>query len=136
MLLLKLLIVGFIVFLISKYIFTHAIHYMAESQELLFLFSLGWGLGLASIFYLTGFSVEVGALAAGVSLSVTPYADSIASRLKPLRDFFIVLFFILLGSNLVLANFSHLIFAAVILSIFVLVGKPLIVFFLMNVLGY
>src|SRR5579863_5408504 len=108
MLLLKLLIVGFIVFLISKYIFTHAIHYMAESQELLFLFSISWGLGLASIFYLIGFSVEVGALAAGVSLSVSPYADGIASRLKPLRDFFIVLFFILLGSNLSITNTMHI----------------------------
>jgi len=133
---LKLLVAGLCVYLVTKYIISHAIHYIAHSQELLFLFSIGWGLGLASMFYLLGFSVEVGALIAGVSLSVTPYADSIASRLKPLRDFFIVLFFILLGSNLVIANVSELLFATIIFSLFVLIGKPLIVFFLMNVLGY
>ena len=135
-LLIKLLLIGGFIYLITKFLISHAIHYLAHSQELLFLFSIGWGLGLASMFYLLGFSVEVGALVAGVSLSVTPYADSIASRLKPLRDFFIVLFFISLGSNLVLMNFSQLIWATIILSLFVLIGKPLIVFFLMNVMGY
>ena len=133
---LKLLAAGVCIYLVTKYIISHAIHYIAHSQELLFLFSLAWGLGLASIFYVIGFSVEVGALIAGVSLSITPYADSIASRLKPLRDFFIVLFFILLGSNLVISNVSELLVVTVVFSLFVLVGKPLIVFFLMNVLGY
>src|SRR6185437_2698310 len=133
---LKLVIAGFAVYFVSRYLITHAIHLLATSQELLFLFSIAWGLGLASIFYLIGFSVEVGALVAGVSLSMTPFADSIASRLKPLRDFFIVLFFILLGSNLVFSSFSELLVATIIFSLFVLIGKPLIVFFLMNVLGY
>jgi Kef-type K+ transport system membrane component KefB len=133
---LKLFIAGLSVYLISKYLITHAIHHLAQSQELLFLFSIAWGLGLASVFYLIGFSVEVGALIAGVSLSVTPFADSIASRLKPLRDFFIVLFFILLGSNLELTNISGLLLPTILLSLFVLIGKPLIVFYLMNVLGY
>ena len=135
-LLLKLLIAGVSVYLVTRFIIFYAIHYIAQSQELLFLFSIAWGLGLASIFYLGGSSVEVGALVAGVSLSVTPFADSIASRLKPLRDFFIVLFFILLGSNLVLSNVSSLIVPIILLSLFVLIAKPLIVFLLMNVLGY
>jgi Kef-type K+ transport system membrane component KefB len=136
LLLVKLIVVGFAVFLISKYIFTHAIHHLAESQELLFLFSIAWGLGLASIFYIIGFSVEVGALAAGVSLSVSPYADGIASRLKPLRDFFIVLFFILLGSNITIVDARDIIVPVLILSLCVLIAKPLIVFLLMNAFGY
>lgn len=123
-------------FLLSKYFFPHAIDALAESQELLFLFSITWGLGLASIFYVMGFSVEVGALLAGVSLAVTPFADGIASRLKPLRDFFIVLFFVLLGSQMAVDSISQVIVPAIILSVFVLVGKPLIVFLLLNLLGY
>src|SRR6185437_13879461 len=133
---LKLVIAGFAVYFVSRYLITHAIHYIAQSQELLFLFSIAWGLGLASIFYLIGFSVEVGALVAGVSLSMTPFADSIASRLKPLRDFFIVLFYILLGSNLVFSSISGLLLPTILLSLFVLIGKPLIVFYLMNILGH
>jgi len=136
LLLLKLCITGVIVYFISKFIFTHAVQHLAQSQEILFLFSIAWGLGLASIFYLIGFSVEVGALVAGVSLSVSPYADGIASRLKPLRDFFIILFFILLGSNVVLTTIPQIILPTIIFSLFVLVGKPLIVFLLMNILNF
>ncbi len=132
----KALAVFFVLYLISYYILPKAVHYMASSQELLFLFSITWGLGLASVFYLLGFSVEVGALVAGVALSFTPFADGIASRLKPLRDFFIVLFFILLGSEMVLGTISQIFFPAIVLSLFVLIGKPLIVFLLMNLLGY
>lgn len=135
-LILKLIIAGLCVYLVSRYLLSYAIHHLAQTQEILFLFSIAWGLGLASVFYLIGFSVEIGALIAGVSLSVTPFADSIASRLKPLRDFFIVLFFILLGSSLMLSNIPQLLFATVALSIFVLLVKPFIVFILMNLLGY
>lgn len=136
LLILKLIVAGFAIYFISRYLILHAIHYLAQSQEMLFLFSIAWGLGLASIFYLIGFSVEVGALVAGVSLSITPFADSIASRLKPLRDFFIVLFFILLGSNLVLTNITTLFLSTLVFTVFVLIVKPLIVFYLMNVLRY
>jgi Kef-type K+ transport system membrane component KefB len=123
-------------FFISKFVFTKAVHFLAQSQELLFLFSLAWGLGLACLFYVLGLSVEVGALIAGVTLSLTPFADGIASRLKPLRDFFIVLFFILLGSEMALGTIPQVLIPAIVLSLFVLIVKPLIVFILMNLLGY
>ena len=91
---------------------------------------------MASLFYLAGFSIEIGALIAGVTLSVTPYANEISSRLKPLRDFFIVVFFILLGSQLAIDNLTSLIFPAVVLSLFVLIGNPVILILLMNGLGF
>ena len=74
--------------------------YMATSQELLFLFAISWGFGIASLFEVSGFSIEVGALFAGVALAASPYVQEIASRLKPLRDFFVVIFFITLGESL------------------------------------
>lgn len=132
----KAIVVGAVLYGISRYLFTHLIHHLAESQELIFLFSISWGLGLASIFYLLGFSIEVGALLAGVTLSVSPFADEMASRLKPLRDFFIVLFFILLGSGMMLSTIPNIIIPAIVLILFVLIGKPLIVFWLINILGY
>jgi len=122
--------------LISQYILPRISKFIAASQELLFLFSLSWGLGIATLFSMLGFSVEIGALVAGVSLSMTPYAIEVASRMRPLRDFFILLFFILLGSQMVLDNVAALIIPAVVLSVFVLVGNPIIVVILMNVLGY
>jgi len=121
---------------ISHYILPQISTFIAASQELLFLFSLSWGLGIAALFSLLGFSVEIGALVAGVALSMTPYAIEVASRMRPLRDFFILLFFILLGSHMVFENIFALIIPAILLSLFVLIGNPIIVVILMNVLGY
>ena len=121
---------------ISSKVLTPICRYISTSQELLFLFSMAWGMGLAAIMYLAGFSVEIGALVAGVTLSATPYAFEIGSRMRPLRDFFIVLFFILLGSQMQLNNLASMIPAALILSVFVLIGNPIIVLIIMNLLGF
>lgn len=136
----KLLIVGTIIvtvlYLISKYVLPRLSWLIGSNQEVLFVFSIAWGLGIASLFHVIGFSIEIGALIAGAMLAVSPFAYEIGSRMKPLRDFFILIFFILLGSQLVLDNFSVILVPAVFLSLFVLIGNPLIVFFILNVLGY
>lgn len=109
---------------------------ITKSQEFLFLFAIGWGLGIATIFSKAGFSLEIGALIAGVMLASLPYATEVSSRLKPLRDFFIVLFFVSLGSHLELAGISNNLSSVVLLSILVLIGNPLIVMTLMGLGGY
>ncbi len=121
---------------ISIYVLPRICKIFARSQEFLFLFSIGWGLGLASLFSYLGFSMEVGALIAGVALSMTPYHYEISSKLRPLRDFFVILFFILLGSQMIFGEIGQFIIPAIILSLFVLIGNPLIVMILMGLLGY
>jgi len=121
---------------VSLYILPALSSFFARSQEFLFLFAIAWGFGLATLFYVFGFSVEIGALVAGVTLSLSPYSIEIASKMKPLRDFFIVLFFILLGSQMTLTNITAIAWPLTILSLFVLVGNPLIVLALMGVIGY
>lgn len=106
---------------------------LAKSNELLFLFSIGWGLSVASLFDIAGFSHEVGALFAGVSLAGLPYAAEMASRLKPLRDFFIVLFFVTLGELFTFAALKESIIPALVLSLVIMIGKPL---FVMASLGW
>lgn len=123
-------------YLVSEFIMPRVSIFMASSSELLFLFSITWGLGLSALFYVLGFSIEIGALIAGIMLSLTPFAYEIESRLKPLRDFFIVLFFVLLGSQMVLGNIFTLLIPTIILSFFVIVGRPVIVMVIMNLLGY
>lgn len=123
-------------YFIAKFILPKLFNYLAKSQELLFLFSVTWGLVLAGLFYMLGFSIEIGALIAGVTLSASNYSFEISSRMRSLRDFFIVLFFILLGSHLILTEIGVSVIPAVILSLFVLIGNPIIVFVLMNLLGY
>src|SRR3989344_492743 len=108
----------------------------AKSQENLFLFSVAWGFGVASIFMEAGFSKEVRALIAGVSLSALPYSTEIASKLKPLRDFFVILFFISLGSKISGPEVMAIIPQALIFSLFVIVVKPILTGLLVNALGY
>lgn len=125
-----------LLFLIGIYILPFITKAIAKSQELLLLFSIGWCLALASFFYYLNFSMEIGALLAGVTLAMSPYRYEISSKMKPLRDFFIILFFILLGSQMVFANISQYIIPILIFSAFILIGNPLIVMVLMGLLGY
>jgi Kef-type K+ transport system membrane component KefB/voltage-gated potassium channel Kch len=110
-------------------------NFLEKSAEFLFLFSLSFGLGIAALFKYLGFGLEAGALIAGVSLSSLSSNYEIASRLRPLRDFFLILFFILIGSKIILTNFQNL-FLIIILSLFVLIGNPLIMLLMLNPLGY
>ncbi len=121
---------------LSRYILPRLNKFFAKSQELLFVFSIAWGLGLASLFFFMGFSIEIGALVAGIILSVSPYNYEISSKLKPLRDFFIISFFLILGYQMVFSDIHNFIVPAIIFSLFILIGNPLIVMILMGLLNY
>jgi len=125
-----------LLFLVGIYILPSITRSIAKSQEFLLLFSISWCLALAALFHYLNFSMEIGALLAGITLSLSPYRYEISSRMRPLRDFFIVLFFILLGSQMVFTNMYQYIPAIILLSIFILIGNPLIVMVLMGLLGY
>jgi Kef-type K+ transport system membrane component KefB len=120
----------------STQILSRLSRFIAESQEFLFLFALGWGFGIATLFELAGFSIEVGALFAGVSLASLPYAQEAAARLKPLRDFFVVVFFIALGEGLNLAHFSEAVWPAIAFSAVIVFVKPFSALIALGGLGY
>ena len=119
------IIVTGIIALVSYYIMPRLSLFIARSQELLFLFAIAWGLGLALLFQILGFSIEIGALIAGVSLATSPYSYEIAAKMKPLRDFFVVLFFILIGSKVNFSGSQNLILPALMYSLFIIIGKPI-----------
>lgn len=121
---------------LSYYFLPKIESYLSNSQEFLFLFAITWGLGLASLFSYAGFSIEVGALIAGIALSISSYSYDISSRLKPLRDFFIISFFVILGNQMHFANMLHMIWPAIAFSAFILIGNPIIVMALMGYFGY
>lgn len=118
------------------YVLPRTVNIVASSQELLFIFALAWAFGVASVFWWYGFSIEVGALFAGVAIAHLPYAQEISTRLKPLRDFFIVLFFVELGQTMVLSNLSSAIIPALVLSAIVMVVKPLAILGSLGMMGY
>jgi len=109
---------------------------LAQNQELLVLFAVAWAVGLAALADVVGFSKEVGAFLGGVSIASTAYREAIASRLTGLRDFLLLFFFIDLGSGLNLSAAGLQLGPALVLSVFVLVGNPLIVVAIMGAMGY
>ena len=124
------------VILLSKYVLPYIFKFVARSSELLFLTSLGWCFVVAMLAGVGGLSIEIGAFLAGVALASLPYNLEIISRVKSLRDFFIVLFFVALGTQIVFTFSGALMSRFLILSLFVLIGNPLIVWIIMAMLGY
>lgn len=120
----------------GRFIMPHLSKLFAQSQELLYLFALSWGFGVASLFWAAGFSIEVGALFAGVALAHLSYAQEITTRLKPIRDFFVLLFFIELGEKLGVSNISSALLPAVVFSLIIMVSKPFLTLLSLGVLGY
>ena len=123
-------------FFFGIYLMPAITKFVARSQEFLLLFSIGWCLALAAIFNYLRFSTEIGALLAGITLSVSPYRYEIGSKIKPLRDFFLVIFFVLLGSQMIFTDISKYIIPIIVFSVLVLVGNPIIVFLIITLMGY
>jgi Kef-type K+ transport system membrane component KefB len=109
---------------------------VATSPELLIIFGIAWAVLLAAICDWLGLGKELGGLIAGVSLASTTMRDALASRLSGLRDFLLLFFFVSLGLTLELGEMGKDVFAASVLSAFVLIGNPLIVLVIMGAMGY
>jgi Kef-type K+ transport system membrane component KefB len=134
-------VVGSLVFLITvallaKFVLPRLLNWLAKSQELTLLFGVGWAISLAAISDLLGLSMEIGAFVAGVALASTPYRESLSGRMVSLRDVMILFFFIQLGSSLTFDDALEQMWPAVLLSLFVLIGNPIIVMIIMGVMGY
>ena len=130
-LMLKIGILISLVAFLSKVVLPVVIKKAAHSGgEFLLIFTLAWCFALAGIAEWVGLSLEVGAIMAGLSLGSSIYQTEISSRIRPIRDFFIALFFIILGSEMDVSSLGVAIGPGLILALFVLVGNPLILYIL------
>lgn len=109
---------------------------LARAPELLVIFAIALAAMFAAIGDAVGLGKEVGGLMAGVALASTPYRETIAARLAPLRDFLLLFFFIALGATLDLSLLGTHVAGAMVFSLFVLIGNPLIVLAIMGAMGY
>lgn len=130
---------GAIIMLVSffagKYILPGLFRFAAASQELLFIASLATAFLFSMLINSIGFSIAIGAFIAGLTLNV-PYNVEIIGKVKPLRDFFSVLFFASLGMQLSLVSLGSIISPLLIFAALAVVLKPLIVMFLCSFFGY
>ena len=119
-----------------RYLLPRLLHRLARSPELLMLSAIAWAVALAAAGDALGFSREVGAFLAGVAIASTPYREAISTRLTTLRDFLLLFFFVSLGAQLDLRLLGGQLWPSIALSLFVLIGNPLIVMAIMGVMGY
>lgn len=121
---------------LMRYGLPQLLYRLARIPELMMLFAIAWGVALAAFSEGLGFSKEVGGFLAGVSLASTPYREAIGSRLVSIRDFLLLFFFLSLGAQLDMSHLGLQVWPAVVLSLFVLIGNPLIVMVIMGFMGY
>jgi Kef-type K+ transport system membrane component KefB len=122
----------------SVKVFPRILRYIGKSDELLLIFTLAWALGFSSFVSLPfiGLNLEIGGFLAGLALANTAVHHQISARIKSLRDFFIIIFFIVLGSQLVFFNIAEMLTPTIILALFVLIGNPLIILIILATMGY
>lgn len=121
---------------VSKNIFPSLFTFAAKSQELLFISAVSISLLYSIVFNFLGFSIAIGAFVAGVSLANLPYNIEIIGKIRSLRDFFSVIFFVSLGMGLLLGTFNSILKPLIVLLLLVVVVKPLIIMFTTSFFGY
>lgn len=125
-----------IVILMSKYALPLIMRKIAGNEEFILLIGLGRCLILGALFQLSWFSFEIGCLLAGMSFAASPFRIEITSRLKSLRDFFVVLFFLNIGMQLSFSSVMNHLGAAMIFIVFVFIIKTLIVYYSVKMHGF
>ena len=133
---LKMLIITIAIWLFAKYLIPVLFQKVSKNQELLFLSSISLCFLFAIITEYYKLGLEIGAFSAGLVLASTPYNNEIIARVRSLKDFFITMFFVILGSGLVFRIGYDAIFPLIVLVLFVLFIKPLIIFIISNFRGF
>lgn len=128
---------GLIIFVVlASRLLPRVLELIGRSSEMLYLFSIAWALGASALAVFIGLSIEAGGFLAGLSLANSSEHFRISARLRPLRDFFIILFFVILGIRALDGLVGAPLMPVAILALFVLVGTPIIMLLIMGVLGY
>ncbi len=122
----------FFVFFTVKHVIFRLIRKFDRFHEYIFLLAIGWCLGIAELAHFVGLSSEIGAFLAGVSIATNPISQYIAEHLKPLRDFFLVLFFFSLGALFNLNMLGIVIWPSLILAVLIIIIKPVAFHFLLK----
>lgn len=121
---------------LSKYVLETIFTAVARSAELLFLSAVAWCFVFVAASLLLGFSVVIGAFLAGIALANSPFHYEIQGKVKPLRDFFVTLFFVYLGSQVVFEQLGAVLPLILIFTIYALVMKPVIFLLILGLFGF
>lgn len=123
-------------YLFSRLILPKIFEAVDSSPELLFLIALTWCFISIAVATALGFSLVIGAFLAGVALASSPFHYHISGKVKPLRDFFIVMFFVYLGSQVGLSSALANLPQVLIFVLYALLMKPLIFSLMLGSFGF
>lgn len=124
-----------IAYVFEKFILSKLLMKFDKIHEYIFILSIGWCLCMAELSHAMGLSEEIGAFIAGVALATNPISLYIAESLKPLRDFFLVMFFFTIGAGFNFDYLPNVIEPALILAGFMLILKPFVFGWLLHKSG-
>jgi Kef-type K+ transport system membrane component KefB len=133
---LKALALILISYIASRFILKRLFNLMAKSVELLFIAAIAWCFAFTSFAVILGFSVVIGAFLAGVALASSPYEVQIQGRIKPIRDFFVALFFIYIGSQVHLGSIADSFLAILAFTALALLLKPFVYLIGLSIFGF
>lgn len=125
-----------VLWLVAHHLVPLLLREASRSSELLFLTGISWCFAITSALHLVGFGIEIGALLAGITLAGSGFEREISAKIRPVRDFFLVIFFIVLGTHLSLDALSVILVPALLMSLFIVIGNPLIVMATMRLFGH
>ncbi len=115
-----------IAYVFQRFVLSRLLTRFDQIHEYIFIVSIGWCLCMAELSHFFGLSEEIGAFIGGISLASNPIAPYIAESLKPLRDFFLVMFFFSIGAGYDFQYFHDIIIPAGIFAAIILAAKPLV----------
>lgn len=122
----KLLALTGVAFALVKYVIDKLFLRFDIIQEYTFILALGWGLLGAGVAQVIGLSYEMGAFIAGVAFASSPVSLVVAEHLKPLRDFFLILFFFSIGAQFDNLVSEQVLLAGIVIALLIIIMKPLV----------
>jgi Kef-type K+ transport system membrane component KefB len=121
--------------LVSRFVLPTLFRFVAKSPEIVMISAIAWCMIVGYLAMLADFSIAMGALIAGVTLSAFPYSLDVVAKIRGLRDFFVTLFFVALGMQLQIDSIQ-VVGVALALSAFVIVSRFVTIGPVLYALGY
>jgi len=130
------LLLGAVAFLFSRYLLAKPFMWAAKSPDMILVWSLSWCFSMILLARFLGLSLEIGSFLAGISLAQLPHNNDLHRRVHPLMSLFMAIFFVTLGVPMTFGGLSSVWVAALVLSLFVIIGNTLIYVILIPRLGF
>lgn len=124
--------IGSISLISTKSFLPKVFQIVSRDKHSFFIFGITWAFIFISASLYLDLSIEVGAFLAGLGLGQIPHRQELKERIRPITDFFMVIFFSSIALTINRENLFAYWQEAVIASIILMIGNFLIMFYLID----